>query len=107
MKNSPIDNLYSSAPFFSFHFVCAPYSIQFLGGLYSPPPIHRYFQTLLPTTIFKVKIKIQEKTEGVLKTVGDLGEGLEHFILRFDPKSPNLGVKSTQNNNKHQNELVN
>ena len=70
-----------------------PYSIQIWEGSTHLPPIHEYFQALFLTTVFKVKIELQEKTEGVLKIAGSLGERLDHFRLRFDPKSPNYGIK--------------
>ena len=38
-------------------------------------------------------MSFKEKAEGALKAAGSLGEGLDHFRLRFDPKSPDFVIK--------------
>ena len=100
-RNSfPIQRQYSETSIHPLHF--------FLSNLYGQmftlfcstlerallsSPIHEYFQALLATTVFKVKICFKKKVEGILKTAGGLGEGLQHFSLRFDQKSPNCRSK--------------
>ena len=98
---SPTQELHLSSAFLPFHFVWSNFpSILFKFGRalppHHPPPlpiIHGYFKALLATVVFKVKIEFQEKAEGALKTAGSLGEGLDHFRLRFYPKSPDFGIK--------------
>ena len=98
-RNSfPIQRQYSETSIHPFHFLLSNlYGQMFtlfcsiLKRAVLPSPIHEYFQALLATTVFKVKICFKKKmVEGILKTAG---EGLEHFSLRFDPKSPNCRSK--------------
>ena len=100
-RNSfPIQRQYSETSIHPLHFFLSnlygQMSILFCSILERallPSAIHEYFRTLLATTVFKVKICFKKNVEGILKTAGGLGEGLEHFSLRFDPKSPNCRSK--------------